>query len=64
MARKLKLKTLRKVFYKLGKDLGCNVINSKGKSCRTALFTPSNYKRKPIVSLTGNKDPFKTLDQI
>jgi hypothetical protein len=64
LARKFKLKSMKKVYQKFGKDLGCNIMDSKGNSRRVSLYTPSDYKRKPIIDLGGRKDPFKSLDQI
>lgn len=64
LAKKNKLSSMKKVFHKFGKDLGCNIRDSKGIIRRVSLYKPNDLQRKPIKELVGNKDPFRALDQI
>lgn len=64
LARKYKWKSMKKVFDKFGRDLGCEVEYSKGEVRRVALVVPGNFKRQPITRLSPRtKDPMKTLEQ-
>jgi hypothetical protein len=77
LARKYKMKSLKKVFHKFGKDLGINVVDSKGNNRRVSLYTPVDYKRKSIVSAplplsvakgcgqgSGGRDPLVDLRKV
>jgi hypothetical protein len=57
LARKYQIKSLKKVYHKFGKDLGINIVDSKGNNRRVSLYVPTDYKRKPIVNTLGNNNP-------
>lgn len=65
LARKYKLRTLKKVFAKFGKDLGYNVLQNNGKSKRISLFRLDNLKKINIISRSSiNMEPLKALDKV
>lgn len=63
LARKFRLKTMKKVFRKFGKNLSCIVKLNKEEKRVIKLNIPEDFKKKHIVNIgKGVKDPFKNLE--
>jgi hypothetical protein len=64
LARKLKIKTLRKVLRKFGKDLSV-IIKTKNGDKRVSLFFPESLVKHNIKdSINPNTEPIKALDKV
>ena len=66
LARKFKIKTLAKIFQKLGKDLGCDIELKSGENKRVSIFKPVDFTKKSIIATgaIGSKDPFAEIDKV
>jgi len=53
LAKKYKLKSLRAVYRKFGKDLGVTIKDSKGTPNRISLKKPTSFSRVPITKHKG-----------
>lgn len=63
LARKFKMRTMRLVYRKFGKDLGCDIKLKDGEEKRISIFKPANFKKINISKgVETDKDPFKTIE--
>jgi group II intron reverse transcriptase/maturase len=64
LARKFKLKTMRKTYRKFGKDLGYDYDLKDKSRKRISLIVPNSFEKKHILSRTKqDENPFKSLEE-
>jgi group II intron reverse transcriptase/maturase len=64
LARKFKLKSMKKVYRKFGKNFSCVIESNKGEKQIISQILPEDFKKKHIMSRNKvEKDPFKSLEE-
>lgn len=65
LARKYKLKTLRKVYQRFGKDLGVTIKVDEEEEKRVSIFSPKNLSKRNIKEGTNpTTDPLQDLEKV